>query len=169
MTIELDWTHALSHIPEDGLTLHRNASPQQRAELARDLEVPACSRFEVRYEIRPLSHGRYALTGKLVADVTQSCVVSLEPIESHIEEPIEVEFRPGAQSETDFDALETRDIEPLGDTIPVGRIAFELLSSSLDPYPRKEGIAFDAAQEEPDEPDVRSNPFDVLKNLKPKA
>ncbi|MGE8943258.1 YceD family protein [Leptospira interrogans] len=169
MTIELDWTHALTQIPEDGLTLRRSATPAQRAEIAKELEISACSRLDVRYEIRPLSHGRYLLTGTMVADVTQSCVVSLEPVESHIEEPLEIEFRPGAQSEADFDALDARDIEPLGDTIVVGRIVYELLSSALDPYPRKEGVDLDPSLGGSDDAEARNNPFAVLKNMKPKG
>ena len=171
MVTQLDWSYTLSEIPEDGLSSRRSASAEQRAALAAELDLLDCKRLDVRYEIRPLSHGRYRLTGKLEADVTQNCVVSLEPVDSHIHEPIDVEFRPGERPSGDFDALDDREIEPLedGGVIPVGRIVYELLSSSLDPYPRKEGIELQPESSAPDGPEARDNPFAVLKNLKPGA
>jgi hypothetical protein len=36
--------------------------------------------------------GRLRLTGRLKADVTQTCVVSLDPVEARIDVPLEVEF-----------------------------------------------------------------------------
>ena len=51
--------------------------------------------------------------------------------------------------------------------IPVGRIVFETLSASLDPYPRRPGAEFtwqDQHQVEPEE----TSPFAVLSQLKDK-
>ncbi len=40
--------------------------------------------------------GRLHLTGRLHADVTQTCVVSLDPVEASLDVPVEVEFWPAA-------------------------------------------------------------------------
>ena len=40
--------------------------------------------------------GRLRLTGRLKADVTQTCVVSLDPVDARIDVPLEVEFWPEA-------------------------------------------------------------------------
>ena len=54
-------------------------------------------------------------------------------------------------------------LEPLGREIDLGEILVEELSLNLDPYPRKEGVAFHA-----DDAPPRENPFAVLAKLKPK-
>jgi len=168
MAAEIEWSHKIGEVPAIGLSAERHATPALRAEIAATLDLIACERLDVRYDITPLSQGRYLLEGTLVADVTQSCVVTLEPVETHLVEPFEVEFRPeapDAEDEVEFDALESRDIEPLeGDTIPVGRIVYEQLASAVPAYPRKEGAAF----EQPPEPEATrsAGPFAVLEQLK---
>lgn len=171
MAAELDWTYGIGDIPESGLSAERRATPAACAGIAAALDLVACNRLEARYEIKPLSQGRYLLEGSLEADITQSCVVTLEPVESHLLEPFEVEFRPGAPTGVaEFDALEARDIEPLeGGVIPVGRIVYEHLASAIEPYPRKEGAVLDQQVSGRREAEEGTSPFAVLKQLRPKA
>ena len=172
MTPELEWSHDVGEIPEAGLALDRRATPAARAGIAAALDLIACNRLEAHYKLRPLSQGRYLLEGTIEADIVQTCVVTLDPVESRISEPFEVEFRPwpSGPGVSEFDALEARDIEPLeGDIIPVGRIVYEQLASAIDPYPRKDGAELDqpvAEAGETAEEDV--SPFAVLKRLQPK-
>jgi len=171
MAAELNWSHSLGEIPESGLTAERHATPAARAEIAAALDLLACKRLQARYKVTPLSQGRYLLEGTVEADVVQACVVSLEPVESRIAEPFEVEFRPwpSGVSVAEFDALEAIDIEPLeGDTIPVGRIVYEQLASAIDPYPRKQGATLEQPASEAAEMREEAGPFAVLKQLKPK-
>lgn len=168
MPIERDWTHSVAEIPEEGLRVKRRATAAARESLACELELVACERLEVCYSVKPLSLGRFLLKGMLEADVVQTCVVSLDPVETRLVEPFEVEFRPGLEDTPEvieFDPLETRDIEPMeGDIIPVGRIVYEQLASAVPTHPRKEGAVFEPpASPEADAPD---SPFAVLKNLK---
>lgn len=168
--VELDWTYGIGEIPESGLSAERHATPAARAAIAAVLDLVACDRLEASYEVKPLSQGRYLLQGTVVADIIQSCVVTLEPVESRLVEPFEVEFRPGAPSGVaEFDALEVRDIEPLeGGVIPVGRIVYEHLASAIDPYPRKEGVVLEPLSSGSDG-DQDASPFAVLKQLRPKT
>ncbi len=170
MTPELEWSHRVSDIPETGLAAERHATPEARAKIAAELDLLACSRLEARYEVRPLKHGRYLLQGELQADVTQTCVVTLEPVEDHIVEPFEVEFRPvSAEQVVEFDALEPREIEQLENgTIPVGRIVYEHLASAPNPYPRKEGVAFEQPASEQGKGESSGSPFAILERLKSK-
>jgi len=171
MTSELEWSHRVSDIPETGLAAERHATPEARAKVAAELDLLDCARLDARYEVKPLKHGRYLLQGELEADVTQTCVVTLEPVEGHIVEPFEVEFRPGPPAEqvVEFNALEVRDIEPLENgTIPVGRIVYEHLASALNPYPRKEGVAFEQPASEQGEEEASGSPFAILEQLKSK-
>lgn len=165
----LDWTHDIGDIPEAGLAAVRLATPEAREKIAAALDLISCERLAARYEIKLLPQGRYLLVGTLEADVTQTCVVTLEPVETLVTEPFEVEFRPGlpeAAGIPEFDALEARDIEPLeGQSIPVGRIVYEHLASAIPAYPRKEGVAF----EPPPEPkglEPAAGPFANLDKLK---
>ena len=111
--------------------------------------------------------------GKLKADVTQSCVVTLDPVAAHIEAEFERRFLPA-----EFDSAndEPREVfvdpegedppEPLAREIDLGEILVEELALNLDPYPRKSGVAFDPQVE----PVVvlKPNPFAALAKLKPK-
>lgn len=168
MAAQLEWSHSICEIPETGLAAERHAAPEARAEIAAELDLLACERLDARYEIKPLSQGRFLLQGMLEADVIQSCVVTLEPVETHVVEPFEAEFRPGlteALGSAEFDALAEREIEPLeGESIPVGRIVYEHLASAIPAYPRKEGVAF----EQPPVPEgaETTSPFAVLEQLK---
>jgi len=168
MPIERDWTHSVTEIPEEGLRVKRQATPAVREALAAELDLIACERLEVRYSVKPLSQGRFLLKGTLEADVVQTCVVSLDPVETRLVEPFEVEFWPGLEETPEvieFDPLDTREIEPMeGNIIPVGRIIYEQFASAVPIHPRKEGAVFEPPS--PREADAPVNPFAVLKNLK---
>jgi len=97
--------------------------------------------------------------------------LSLEPLPAKLDETFDTEFwrdAPLDEGGEDKSVLSGPDVEPLaGDEIPVGRIVFETLSAALDPYPRKEGAAFeweDAAAKDP----AKTSPFAVLSRLKDK-
>ncbi len=112
------------------------------------------------------------LTGTVIADVVQTCVVTLDPVDAHVEGTFERQFLPAeklkaaAKDETEVFVDPTAEDPPesLGHEIDLGEVLIEELALNLDPYPRKPGVAFqgdaDAA--------VRPNPFAVLAKLKPK-
>lgn len=166
----LDWSHAALGIGEEPLRVHRSASEAERAALAAALDILACEAIEADYEIRALSGGGYLLQGTIDAVVSQSCVVTLEPVAQRLRENFEAEFWPPSQipqvPTEEVDAVSGPDREPLeAERIPVGRIVYEQIAAALDPYPRKEGATFSWAQEPGDaERDV--SPFAVLKKLK---
>lgn len=121
-----------------------------------------------------LSHWRgkgLRVSGTLSADVTQSCVVTLDPVEAHIEATFERRFLPeetltrdeADQHEVFVDPDGEDPAEPLGREVDLGEILIEELSLNLDPYPRKEGVAFKS-----DETSPRETPFAALAKLKPK-
>jgi uncharacterized metal-binding protein YceD (DUF177 family) len=110
------------------------------------------------------------VTGHFKADVTQACVVTLEPVQAHVEGDFERRFLPDAP---DKDAREVR-VDPegedppesLGREIDLGEILVEELSLGLDPYPRKSGVAFEGEQDTVVKAD---NPFAVLSKLQGKG
>lgn len=164
-----DWTHATTDISERGLSRERAASAVERDAIAASLELIALKSLVAAYRIAGLPGGGWRLSGSVDAEVVQSCIVTLEPVESRVSEKFETEFwdeDAASQPEGEQDVLSGPEIETLENgLIPVGRIVIETLSAALDPYPRKEGAEFSwddpAAKDE-----KKSSPFAVLAKIK---
>ena len=142
MPTELAWEHAVQDIPERGLADERKASPEELAEIARALDLLACTSLPPPSRSCPTVGGRYHLTGTLRADVSQACVVTLEPVDSAIEEAFDATFWPErdmpAPSGGALDIDEEPDPEPIvAGQIAVGRVVFECLAAAIDPVPQK--------------------------------
>ena len=105
------------------------------------------------------------MTGRVTAEVAQTCVVTLEPLTNPIEEDVDLLFLPGAPERLAAgNPDEDEDVpEPLvGGRVDLGVIATEYLVLAIDPYPRKEGVTFEAPKVGDDAP----HPFAALAALK---
>lgn len=169
MTILGDWRHDCADIPAQGLAVERSATESERSGLATALNLLALDELAARYRVTPLAGGGYRLAGRLVSNLTQPCVVTLEPVGQSIDEPFEVEFWSDVLARDESEeasVLGGGDLELLDNgVIPVGRIVFETLSAALDPYPRKEGAEF-VWREENGGDSGKTSPFAVLSRLK---
>ena len=170
-TSEQAWSApvAVHDVPETGRSIALVADERTRAAIAKLAGLRSLPRLEAHFEVA--RHGRDGLrvTGRVAATVGQTCVVTLEPIETDLVDEIDLVFAPptapvivdeeGAKVEvTSVDAP-----EPLiGGTVDLGAIATEFLILAIDPYPRKPGAVFQqpAAQGQSD------NPFAALETLK---
>ena len=77
---------------------HRIAATQaEMANIARLLDLVSLDDLTLDYRLRRGAGGRVHLTGRLKAQVAQTCVVSLEPTEAVIDVPVEAEFWPAPQ------------------------------------------------------------------------
>jgi uncharacterized metal-binding protein YceD (DUF177 family) len=145
----------------------------EREMIAALLDLRALDRLTIVFRLNRRGQGRLTLGGTLAAAVTQTCVVSLEPVESTLEVPVEVEFWPIpmiAGSPDEAASHGTLDWpEPIVDgKIDLGPVIYETLATALDPYPKREGVSFEwseapgtgAADEQPE------SPFAALKRLK---
>jgi uncharacterized metal-binding protein YceD (DUF177 family) len=148
----------------------------ERETIAALLDLRALDRLTIVFRLNRRGQGRLALQGTLAAAVTQTCVVSLEPVESTLEVPVEVEFWPIPMIDDLAVSLDeaashgTLDWpEPIeGGKIDLGPVIYETLATALDPYPKREGVSFEwseasgavAADEQPE------SPFAALKRLK---
>jgi uncharacterized metal-binding protein YceD (DUF177 family) len=149
-------------LPRDGLTLDIAANAEERAALAKLNRLPEIARLTARLSIGKWRRG-VRVEGALSARLTQVCVVSLEPFEVEIEEPIDVKFLPADGGPASPDAMGDAD-EPdelVDGKIDLGALVAEFLTLALDPYPRKPGAAFLA----PPEDSGREKPFDALRAL----
>jgi uncharacterized metal-binding protein YceD (DUF177 family) len=79
-----------------------------------------------------------ALSGTVSARLRQECVVTMEPIQTLVEESFQRRFVPAdrIEPEQEFDPEGDDPPEPLADQIDVGEIAAETAALAIDPYPR---------------------------------
>jgi hypothetical protein len=153
------------------LSASRAAVAAERAAIAQALDIVSCEDMTADYVIRPLGEGRYRMSGRISARLTQRCVVTLEPIPQMIEESFDVEFWPALPQvgDAEVEVLSVPDIEPLEHgLIAAGRICFEILAASLDPYPRKAGARFLWEDGPSASGSSETGPFAGLKKLKDK-
>jgi uncharacterized metal-binding protein YceD (DUF177 family) len=164
----------VAQIPEAGL--HRKieadaAARQAMADIAGLREVVA-ARAAFDLVLKP--DGKVHVTGQVTARVGQDCVVTLDPIENEIDEPVDLIFAPPEQIPQLADLVDdhpdddTEVLDPpepiVNGQIDLGRIATDALFLGIDPYPRKEGAVFEAGIEA-DNPE--QHPFAALKALRP--
>jgi uncharacterized protein DUF177 involved in 23S rRNA accumulation len=173
---ELVWEHAVRDVPERGLSSAREATPDELGAVASALDLLACKSLTAAYSIVPTANGRYHLTGTLRAEVMQACVVTLDPVDSTIEESFDVTFWPEEEmpepSSGALDLDEEPDPEPIvSGQIAVGRVVFECLAAAIDPFPRRPDAVLDRNSAAAAEGAVgkTESPFAVLANIKPKA
>lgn len=147
---------------------------EERLAIMRLLDLRDLSNARLDYRLRQTSGKRVHLTGRLRADVVQTCVVTLEPIPAQIDIPVDVEFWPPKK----IDALQKRAEDPSqaavidwpepidGDAIDLGPLVYETLATALDPYPKKTGAQFQWSDAKDPVEMPKNNPFAVLKGLK---
>jgi hypothetical protein len=157
-------------LPEEGLEVVIEATPEERTALAKDFKLPAIHALEGRFRLTGTPR-RVHVAGIVKARVEQVCVVTLDPFEDDIEEEVEVDFA-GAGAGTapatgEGPGGEMPDYEPpdeiAGGHIDLGALTAEFLALGLDPYPRKPGADFSYEGEG----DTAESPFAALKGLKP--
>ena len=149
-------------LPRAGLTQEIEATPEERAALARLNGLPEIARLTARLRLSKWRRG-VRVEGELSARVTQICVVSLEPFEVEIEAPIAATFLPADGKPAAAESLDEDD-EPdelVDGKIDLGALAAEFLTLALDPYPRKPGVDFVAPGGERES----ATPFDALRAL----
>ena len=161
---------------KDGTTGEIAATKTEMDAIARLLQLVALKRLALSYRFDHRGAGRLRLTGQLQADVTQTCVVSLDPVESSLDIPLELEFWPASMvAELERNAGEEPASQGLLDwpepvvdgRIDLGPVIYETLATALDPYPKRAGASFDWSQAGPDQAgEGPSGPFAALAALK---
>jgi uncharacterized metal-binding protein YceD (DUF177 family) len=152
------------------------ASATERQRLADVYQIGSLASLSFDYRLDPLPSHRYRLTGSLKAELTQPCVVTLEPVQQTMREEIALELWPEPmlrdRGEDGPEAEEVLDMDPpepiVNGRIDLGHLAAEIFASAIDPYPRKADAAFEWT--DPQEADEAARkPFAGLARLKSKA
>ena len=114
-----------------------------RGALARDLGLEALTGLALIGTLAAEGTRGWRFEGRLTASVAQSCVVTLAPVESRIDEPVARVWLPeGDIAPTDGDlAPEGPDgPDPLGESIDLEAVIGEALALAIDPWPRAPGV-----------------------------
>jgi len=141
-------------------------SQDERARIALWASVDAVEAFEARIELKKITRAHYVFDAVLDADIVQSCVVTLDPVRSHVARAFTREL-----FLTQTKSLDT-DVAPLDEEEGREEIAslrydlaapvLEELVLAIDPYPRATGVEFQPPVEE----GKPEHPFAALKKLK---
>jgi uncharacterized metal-binding protein YceD (DUF177 family) len=164
----------LSRLPDGETEIAIAPSASERAGLARWAGVESVDALQGLVRLEKLAADNFRYEARFTADVTQPCVVTLEPVRSHIEREFTRFFRvddvrhvhvgkravqlPITAEDDEPEILESATLDVAGPVI-------EELTLAIDPYPRASGAVF---QVPPEKATPRENPFAVLKGLKTK-
>lgn len=158
---EFSRTVPVERLRRGALTERVEANEGERKALAERFELEAISRLTAEVLLEPMKSGAVRVSGRLQADVVQTCVVSLESVPAHVSESFAAVFAPPEMigeedGDIDINALaeDEEDLpEPiLNHRIDVGELTAQHLSLALDPYPRAPNADFEAFREH-DDPD----------------
>lgn len=151
-----------------GRSFEWQATEQERIDLAAFLGLVQLDGLTVKGRLEPGFKAAIRLTAEYVADVVQTCVVTLEPVAARVADTVERDFTlrsdvAAVRAEVDVepDAEDPPDLVEGGE-IDVGAVVIEALALAIDPYPRKAGAVLEYQPENPPDP----GPFAALAKLK---
>lgn len=155
---------AVAAIGAEGTLETVAASPAERAAIAAAFGLVELRVLEAQLDLSRAG-AMVMLTGRLVATLVQTCVVSLVPVIQHLDRPFERRLLPAPAAGRETEAVvEPGETEPPdfyeGGRIDLGGVVLEELALSIDPYPRAPGAALAAVAE--DEPEAQRSPFAAL-------
>ncbi len=160
------------------------ASPAECANVAAACKIERLSDFSYTYRLQPLTEGRFLLNGNYRANVTQACVITLEPVDEHIDEAFSVELWPEDQIAAEESAgtlVDNCNTEEAGNDVcladlpdppepivngrfDLGAFVAEELAAAINPYPRKENAVF--SWTDPTDAPEKTGPFATLAKLR---
>lgn len=135
-----------------------------RARIARALDLASLDAVEAEVNLVPTAAG-WTLSGRVRAELAQTCGITLEPLPLTIDEAFSVQLAEPGDEESDEIVITLEDESPdvvEDGQIDLGQYVVEQLALHLDPFPRKPGAEF----VQPPEP-TEISPFAVLKQLRP--
>ena len=155
----------------EGENFYFDVSPKVRSAEASRLGLLAINFLRIDGAISLMGDGTsFCLHVHFLADVLQSCVVTLEPVRSELDESFELCYAPDKRGFSGlgsgfFDPLKEDGPEPLiNGKIDIGGVVMEHLVLALEAYPRKPGVKFNFKENYKDK-ESKYNPFaDLLQN-----
>lgn len=168
----------VGHISGNPVEVTISADAEERVGLAKLWAVLEVRALSATLQVQRWKRDGVRIKGRVEADIVQACVVTLDPVGSHIDEPIDAIFVPegsklarlpvatdSGEMLLDPDGPDAPEVFT-GDTIDAGVVAAEHAALAIDPYPRKADAAFSGHIESTDKDDRKPSPFAVLKDWK---
>jgi uncharacterized metal-binding protein YceD (DUF177 family) len=167
----------VGHVSHNPIEVRIEADANERMGLAGLWDILGVQTLSADLKLRRWKKDGVKVFGTVHAEVTQACVVTLDPVVQIIDEEIEEIFVPEGSPLARITANDAGEIilDPegpdmpelfSGDEIDVGTFAAEMVAMALDPYPRKPDIEFKGHTESDAGDDRKPSPFAVLKTLK---
>ena len=153
----------------DGERLDLIADEGERRAIARRLGLNALDRLEA-HAVLSRKGELVRAEGRLLATLEQSCVVTNDPVASHVDEPFDLMFTPepaagGPDEEIELGEGDCDVVFHDGAAIDLGSAIADSLALAIDPYPRSAGA--DAALKEAGVmSEAEASPFAALAKLK---
>ena len=148
-TPEFSHKLALNHVGELPQNLHLVAGEKARAALAHRFGLEQINSLQADL-VAERRGTQIAVTGPLVADVVQQCVVSAEPVPARIDEPVCLLFETDPRrvpADDEEVTAESADILPVeGNAVDLGEAIAQSLLLALDPYPHADAETLAAAR-----------------------
>lgn len=157
LTSPISFPVNVARMPQRGMSLVIEADATQREALAAVHDLLEVVALRADITVTSWKKGGVRIGGRLRARIVQACIVTLEPVECVIDEDVSALFLPegsklvapprrSAEGEILLDAEGDDAPETFsGDTIDVGSLVEEFFELGIDPYPRKGGVALEAA------------------------
>lgn len=162
----------LQRLEERPVELEIEADATEREALCRRFGLEGLQALRANVRLEKLDEAEvYRLEGSLHADVTQLCVVTLEPLHNVVEGSFATNYVPEEEAslpgeiEHEVDPDEEAPEPFHGDSIDVGEAVAQEFASMLDPYPRAPDARIEsdyAGEAESRKP----SPFAALEKLK---
>ena len=185
---EQEWSHFfdiddLEKSKPTELTLQ--ADEDECRDLARRFSVEAIKDVKADLVLQKTA-GIIQVKGQFSCTVTQNCVVSMEPFDTSLSEPVEGWFadkentvsfaaakkeRDVAKHQAEVEILDEKDDpEPIIEgRIDLGELVAQHISLAIPLYPHKEGVNYEIGDENiqlDENSPLRKNPFEALKDWK---
>ncbi len=186
--LETEWSYWIDTEELERTSNKMSIAPDEaaRKRLAQRLGIVSLDSLQADIKIsRQPGEAAFHVNGHIDAKLTQECVVTLEPLDVHVEDDFEAWFADGEaaisiakarheklneKGHGELPVLDERDDpEPLIDgKLDLGELVTQYLSLSVDPYPHAEGVEFEEIAEGVGDEgeDLIKNPFAALKDWK---
>ena len=167
----------VGHISANPVTVTLSADAGERTGLADLWQVEEVGALSAELQIARWKKDGIRIRGTVKADIVQACIVTLEPVPSHIEEEIDQIFIPEGSklARITTDASGEMVVDPdgpdlpelfAGDSIDAGAVVAEFAALAIDPYPRNADADFADHIEDDGSNDRRASAFSALKDWK---
>ena len=153
----------------DGERVELSADETERASIAERLGLEELDCFQAHVTLN-LKDKLIEADGRILASLSQSCVVTGQPVPAHVDEPFSLVFMPEprdghSDEEVELGSADCDVVFYDGAVIDLGSAIADTLALSLDPYPRSAG-AEAALKEAGILTEAEAGPFAALAQLK---